>query len=501
MTATRDGAGPARPAAGPQERWCGLFALARRKAARARSLFVHAARTGDARERIFAAQGLGAVPADENSLAVLRALLADPDWRVAAEAASALGKHADVRSVAALGGAARREVPSHAAQHLRAAAATALGTHGSAVTEALAALEAPLADVSPNVRGAALIAWARLAPESARAAVERAAADEDSITRAAAALACPHLHWGHAQPILERLLADAIPRVRAMAGEALGQTDMHAGVSAMLRDLLESDDNALRLAAALAHPESAAALNEELLACLETTHGEIAAEVAQACVAAAAKMPGNLGQRILEKAARHTDPYVARRARALLGERFPDVELPDSPARRAAPEELPPLVWDTNPIVHVETSRGTLTFELYPDETPAHVWNLLELARAGHYDGLTFHRVVPDFVIQGGDHRGDGNGGVTWNGAPLLAELGPRPFVRGSLGMPRNDDPDSGGSQLFVTHRETPHLDGHYTLFGQLTAGFDVLDSIEVGDRIVSVRVEEPAASTPSSGD
>jgi cyclophilin family peptidyl-prolyl cis-trans isomerase len=92
-------------------------------------------------------------------------------------------------------------------------------------------------------------------------------------------------------------------------------------------------------------------------------------------------------------------------------------------------------------------------------------------------------------VIQGGDYRGDGNGGTTWLGeSSLRHEIGPRKYLRGSLGMPRNDDPDSGGSQLFVTHRPTPHLDGRYTIFGELRAGFDVLDAIEIGDVIRSAR-------------
>jgi cyclophilin family peptidyl-prolyl cis-trans isomerase len=112
---------------------------------------------------------------------------------------------------------------------------------------------------------------------------------------------------------------------------------------------------------------------------------------------------------------------------------------------------------------------------------------LLQLARRGHYDGTPFHRVVPDFVVQGGDRRGDGNGGTTWRGDALRGEFGPRPFRRGSLGMPRNDDPDSGGSQVFVCHRETPHLDGRYTLFGELVEGWDVLDALDVGDRILAV--------------
>ena len=95
---------------------------------------------------------------------------------------------------------------------------------------------------------------------------------------------------------------------------------------------------------------------------------------------------------------------------------------------------------------------------------------------------------MPDFVIQGGCYRGDGNGSVTWRDGALRHEIGPRKYVRGSLGMPRNEDMESGGSQIFITHRPTPHLDGRYTIFGELRSGFDVLDSIEVGDRILHVQ-------------
>ena len=96
-------------------------------------------------------------------------------------------------------------------------------------------------------------------------------------------------------------------------------------------------------------------------------------------------------------------------------------------------------------------------------------------------------------MIQGGDPRGDGNGGLDWRGQSLRAEFSPRKFLRGSLGMPRSEHLDSGGSQIFVTHRPTPHLDGRYTLLGQLIRGFEVLDMIEPGDRIVSAeKLPEP---------
>ena len=117
-----------------------------------------------------------------------------------------------------------------------------------------------------------------------------------------------------------------------------------------------------------------------------------------------------------------------------------------------------------------------------------HVYSFLELARRGTFEGLRFHRVVPDFVVQGGDPRGDGNGGQSWRGEPLRHELSELGFIEGSLGMPRNDDLESGGGQLFVTHRPTPHLDGRYTIFGELRSGSSVLDSIERGDRILMVR-------------
>ena len=186
-------------------------------------------------------------------------------------------------------------------------------------------------------------------------------------------------------------------------------------------------------------------------------------------------------------------PYVRTVARKLIRETFgfqPGGEDPPFEPGRAVPEpeEDYPL-WRFNPMVEVSTSRGSMTFELFPTETPIHVYNFLELVEQGAYEGLTFHRVVPDFVVQGGDYRGDGNGARPWEGEALRAEFTPRKYTRGSLGMPRNEDPDSGGSQFFVTHVPTPHLDGRYTVFGELRTGGNVLDQLEVGDRIQGIRV------------
>lgn len=136
----------------------------------------------------------------------------------------------------------------------------------------------------------------------------------------------------------------------------------------------------------------------------------------------------------------------------------------------------------------VKTERGDITLALRPDLAPEHVNSFVFLAREGFYDGVTFHRVEPGFVIQGGDPTGTGSGGP---GYTLPGEFGSEPFVRGVLGMARTSDPNSAGSQWFITLGDAHHLDGDYTVFGSVTNGMDVVDCIQVGDGIVTIEVNE----------
>ncbi|MGQ0552318.1 MAG: peptidylprolyl isomerase [Planctomycetota bacterium] len=140
---------------------------------------------------------------------------------------------------------------------------------------------------------------------------------------------------------------------------------------------------------------------------------------------------------------------------------------------------------DPAPRVQLLTSRGSVTLELDRLNAPRHVASFLELAAAGFYDGLDFHRVVPNFVVQGLDPRGDGFG--TGN-RRLPDEINPRPFVTGTLGMPNAGEPHTGGCQIFITLLPTPHLDGGYTAFGQVVEGLDVVQRLEIGDHVTSVR-------------
>lgn len=134
----------------------------------------------------------------------------------------------------------------------------------------------------------------------------------------------------------------------------------------------------------------------------------------------------------------------------------------------------------------IRTSRGEMVVSLLPRIAPAAVSTFASLAEQGFYDGLVFHRVVPDFVIQAGDPQGTGWGGP---GFAIRDEYSRLPFVRGTMGMARSDK-DTAGSQWFVTHSPQPHLDGHYTAFGQLVSGWDVLDAIRQGDAITSIAIE-----------
>jgi len=133
----------------------------------------------------------------------------------------------------------------------------------------------------------------------------------------------------------------------------------------------------------------------------------------------------------------------------------------------------------------VTTTKGSFTIELLPSDAPLTVDNFIRLAQRGYFGGVTIHRVVANFVIQDGDPRGDGNGGP---GYQIRCEINQVPYERAAVGMALSGK-DTGGSQWFVTHSPQPHLDGGYTVFGRVTSGMEVVDSIVRGDKIRSITI------------
>jgi len=162
-------------------------------------------------------------------------------------------------------------------------------------------------------------------------------------------------------------------------------------------------------------------------------------------------------------------------------------------------KQMAKLQWDKPPEMEIdvtkiyqvlmETNRGMIQIDLYPQHAPKTVNNFVFLVRKGFYDGVTFHRVISDFVIQGGDPTGTGRGGPGYRfedevkGNPLTHE-------RGVISM-ANAGPNTNGSQFFIAHSPQPHLDGKHTVFGKVVKGLDVVDSIRQGDSMLRVTVSE----------
>jgi peptidyl-prolyl cis-trans isomerase B (cyclophilin B) len=151
----------------------------------------------------------------------------------------------------------------------------------------------------------------------------------------------------------------------------------------------------------------------------------------------------------------------------------------------------PPLTIDVNRTytARIETEKGTIQVELYAQHAPQTVNNFIFLAREGYYDGVVFHRVIANFVIQGGDPTGSGRGGPGYQFADET-QGNPLKHETGSLSM-ANAGPNTNGSQFFITHAPQPHLDGKHTVFGRVVTGQDVVDSIRPGDKMLRVLIAE----------
>src|SRR3989344_2720165 len=140
-------------------------------------------------------------------------------------------------------------------------------------------------------------------------------------------------------------------------------------------------------------------------------------------------------------------------------------------------------------IAVIETSKGVIKAELYTEKAPITTKNFIELSNSGFYNGLTFHRVEPGFVVQGGDPKGDGTGGSEKD---ILFEIHPDlRHVEGALGMARSQDPNSASSQFYITLAPAHFLDGNYAVFGKVISGMDVAKKLQVGDKMNKVYITD----------
>jgi peptidyl-prolyl cis-trans isomerase B (cyclophilin B) len=155
----------------------------------------------------------------------------------------------------------------------------------------------------------------------------------------------------------------------------------------------------------------------------------------------------------------------------------------------------PQYVCTGDEVAVITTPKGVIKFEFFCEDAPKHVAAFIELAEKGFYDGTTFHRVEPNFVVQGGDPYSKTGAGPAGTGGPgynLAAEFNSRPHVDGTVAMARAGHPDSAGSQFYICLGTQSFLDGQYTVFGQVTEGLDVIHAISRDDVMESVRIERP---------
>jgi len=275
-------------------------------------------------------------------------------------------------------------------------------------------------------------------------------------------------------PELTKLAASPHAAVREAAAE---------GADAATTKKLLGDGDAPVVAAAAERAEKLkmADAATEIVAELARVHGPDAVEAQQALLSAAAAL--KLTAAIpAARALVDAEPYALRQAAA-----HALTALEGKPVA-ARPPQLPATPVPTLPptTVRIRTTRGTIRARLWVDDAPRTAANFVALAKKHFYDKLTFHRVVPDFVSQGGDPRGDGAGGP---GYMIDCEINMRRYGEGVLGMALSGR-DTGGSQFFFTHAPEPHLDGRYTAFGEVVSGLDVVTSLVEGDVILELTVE-----------
>ena len=263
------------------------------------------------------------------------------------------------------------------------------------------------------------------------------------------------------------------------------------GIETVLIEHLDKEDVSVRSAAAVnigeIKPDGGV---DVLIAAYKRGLVDLVIDTRAAALEALSKYGAAAATTTLRAALGDKDWAVRVKAAELLKTLDPAIETANAmrpaPSSRSVNYETPSLINPSvSPHVYIETEKGTIEIELDVLDAPLTADNFMTLARKGYFDGLTFHRVVPDFVVQGGDPRGDGEGGP---GFTIRDELNQEPYLRGTVGMALAWR-DTGGSQFFITHAPQPHLDARYTVFGRVVSGIDVVDAINQWDVVKRIRV------------
>ncbi len=493
----------------PEVRWRAAYALTRPPRPSAIVAAMTLVEDPDPLVRAMALRGLGRtvvdaarVPRSEVLAGILR-LVEDSAYVVRIEAIRALGTYAESVSVSRLTALLASDRP-----HDVAAGLESLGRLGASATASVSAVSGVATDTSrpPYLRGLALSTLAAIDTARGGELVSGFAAASDWRLRAAAADALAR-GGVNSLPMLRTLARDPDPRVAAAvaraAVEAVDSTSMDL-VRPLLVELLSSPDVYVRAAAlegmaVLADPSTYPALLDAYDRATRDAEPDAALAAIDA-IASIARTGSLQPQRSFFARFSRPSSYHVRskaveafgpEARSAWGDPRP-IEIASAPDYLALVErwQAEPNPADSRVRARIETDAGAIDVELLGDVAPLTVANFLGLAERGYFDGQEWPRVVPNFVVQGGDPRGDTSGGP---GYTIRDELNRARFSTGTVGMALAG-PDTGGSQFFIAHSPQPHLDGTYTIFGRVVAGQAVLERLLPGDRIISIRALDNGA-------
>ncbi len=441
-------------------------------------------------------------------------LLEDPDETVRAMAARALGKVGNASTIDALAQAMTQDAWRVRVNCLRAAASlnvpsalgliqvgledehylvrqqaiSSLGILG--IPEGAEFLEPYLADPSadPGLQAEAVLALGRILGIDALEALRYHLKSQHHWVRIAAVTSLGQMNDPAAQAELAALArTEDDPRVMAALADAIGQNPGEDSEEALLVLMSRGDAAVVTVTAKLAGILHMAAALPTLVDAYRRQSPVRDWESREAIVTAMGdlELRDDRARDILQEAMADTDNRVAEAAAAA----YKKIYHQEAPPRQPVSRRLSTSYFETQHYQRaiLETEKGTIVLALYPEQAPLTTANFVRLAREGFFNGLTFHRVVPNFVVQTGCPRGDGWGGP---GYTIRCEINTIPYERGTVGMALSGR-DTGGSQFFITHSPEPHLDGTYTVFGRVIEGMDVVDRIVRGDLIHVIRVPE----------
>ncbi len=439
----------------------------------------------------FAARGLGTLK-QASAAGALIALL-QPQAKAPLEVVvSAIRALAQIGAPQAAAPLAKVAADPGTDANVRIEAVTALGLMKA--SDGLAIAQDLLTVDWPALRAAALRAAAAIDPESFTYVLSGMEPDRDWRVRAALAEILGTLPPDVALARAHDMLRDADKRVVAPVLGALVR--LHApDVETVLLEHLKDPDFVVRSAAAKGIGELKPASGPAALrAAFAASQADSAYGARGAILAALTEYGRAEAEETVRAALADKDWAIRVRAADLLKTLDPGADvhalIRPVPGAPITPYDDPQLVAPAvSPHAFIETARGTIEVELAVLDAPQTARNFMALASKGFFNGLQIHRVVPNFVVQDGDPRGDGEGGP---GYTIRDEINERPYLRGTVGMAL-DWRDTGGSQFFITHSPQPHLDARYTVFGHVVNGMDVVDRIQQGDAIQRVRIWDGA--------